>query len=88
MDRIKASQITHSAKAMTFNKKLIMALLAWLIAAAIKQRALVWEWIKPWPAWWKILVASAVAVFITFAFVFAAGLLPELLFIFDIDFPQ
>lgn len=73
---------------MTFNKKLILFLLTWLLSAAIRQRDLVWEWIRPWPAWWKILVASVVAVFITFAFVFSAGLLPELLFIFDIEMPQ
>jgi hypothetical protein len=55
-------------------KHLTKALLFTVISCVIKSRQQIWEYLKPYPCWWKILIAVAAACFFTLAFIYATNM--------------
>ncbi len=69
------------------DKQLIMILLTKLCAYMVNAKRDIWYYLKPLPAWWKLLLAFGTAVFVTVAFVFGCGMEGLLFQLFDIQLP-
>ena len=55
-------------------KHLTKALLFALITFLIKSRQDIWDYLKPFPVWWKLVLAFGAASFLTLSFIYATNL--------------
>jgi hypothetical protein len=62
-------------------------LISVLIAQIIGARDRIWYEIKPWPKWWKIVLAIGFGIFVTLVLVWACGLEYLLLHLLSIKYP-
>lgn len=49
------------------------ALLLLLLSYIIGSRDWIWDIIKPWPRWWKVLLYATAALFICMVFLWSCG---------------
>ena len=54
-------------------RKTTSALLVAVVAGFISRREQIWDYIKPWPKWWKLLLYLVAGLFVSLVAIWAIG---------------